>query len=93
MNLQHSQWNHLLGFGGLARKVAKSDSNIINEYYGHMRSNRPRLRYPCSTADDGFGQPYTIHFKSGLELRNWEFCEFVENKQRIVSIPSENVVN
>ena len=67
MNLQHSQWNHLLGFGGLARKVAKSDSNIINEYYGHMRSNRPRLRYPCSTADDGFGQPYTIQFNSEAE--------------------------
>ena len=28
MNLQHSQWNHLLGFGGLARKVAISDATV-----------------------------------------------------------------
>ena len=64
MNLQHSQWNHLLGFGGLARKMAKSDAHVINKYYGRKRSNRQYLRYRWSAALDLIGQRNTIHFKS-----------------------------
>ena len=51
MNLQHSQWNHLLGFDGPSRNVAKSDANVIIKYKGYKRSNRLRLRYPSFTAD------------------------------------------
>ena len=55
MNLQHSQWNQLRGFGVLLRKVDKSDAHFINKYHGHSL----QLNWKCIITTV-YGLPHTI---------------------------------
>ena len=90
MNLQHSQWNDLLGFGGLESKVAKS---VINKYYGHKRSMFYRrqlmlvaLHHSLHVSSMNiWSSPYHMHSNSEGE----NFYGYVENKQKIESNRSE----